>query len=263
MRIKSNRSKTGLTVKRSYRLFIAGLTVLTVFLSACQKKAVQVTSVATEAIPVDASSDALADKAYEAQLAPVKAELEREMNVQIGYAPERLYVREPECPMLNWATDALWEAAKAVYPGKVDIAVVNMGGMRCEWPAGPVTRSSVFELMPFDNRLVVLTLKGSDIRELCQSFATYGGQGVAGMSVKAKNGQLLDVKIAGKPMQPNALYTVATSDYLSGGTDHMEALTHYVDYWNSDLLIRELYLQAVMNLDTIRAAVDGRMDIQP
>ena len=89
------------------------------------------------------------------------------MNVQIGYAPERLWVREPECPMLNWATDALWEAAKAVYPGKVDIAIVNMGGMRCEWPAGPVTKGSVFELMPFDNELVVLTLKGLDIIALC------------------------------------------------------------------------------------------------
>ena len=58
MQIKSNRSKTGLTVKRSYRLFIAGLTVLTVFLSACQKQ-VKVTSVSTEAIPVDASADAI------------------------------------------------------------------------------------------------------------------------------------------------------------------------------------------------------------
>jgi 2',3'-cyclic-nucleotide 2'-phosphodiesterase (5'-nucleotidase family) len=232
------------------------------FLVSCHKQQ-QVSFVTTEAIPVNASLDGIQDTEYLAQLAPIKAGMEKEMSVQLGYAQEDLCVAAPECPMLNWATDALWAAAKKVYPGKVDIAVVNMGGMRCEWPAGPVTRSSVFELMPFDNRLVVLTLKGSDIRELCQSFATYGGQGVAGMSVKAKNGQLLDVKIAGKPVQPKALYTVATSDYLSGGTDHMEALTHYVDYWNSDLLIRELYLQAVMNLDTIRAAVDGRMDIQP
>ena len=181
------------------------------------------------------------------------------MNVQIGYAPERLWVRSPECPMLNWATDALWEEAKLAYPGKVDIAIVNMGGMRCDWPAGPITREHVFELMPFDNRLVVLTLKGEDILALCESFARYGGQGVAGMRVTIVDGRVADVQVGGKALNTKARYTVATSDYLSGGTDHMDALTRYVDYWNSDLLIRDLYLHAVQTQDTIRAAVDGRM----
>jgi 2',3'-cyclic-nucleotide 2'-phosphodiesterase (5'-nucleotidase family) len=189
----------------------------------------------------------------------VKADLEREMNVPIGFAPERMWVDEPECPMLNWASDALWEAAKQVYPGKVDIAIVNMGGMRCEWPAGPVTRGSVFELMPFDNRLVVLTLTGQDILELCESFAQYGGQGVAGMRVTIVDNQVADIQIGGKTLNKKALYKVATSDYLSGGADHMTALTHYSDLWNSDLLIRDLYLETVQKQDTIHAAVDGRM----
>lgn len=228
------------------------------FLAACHKP-VQVNSVTTEAITVDASADAIQDAAYLAQLAPIKADLEREMNVQIGYAPERLWVAGPECPMLNWSTDALWEAAKAVYPERVDIAIVNMGGMRCEWQAGPVTRGDVFELMPFDNELVVLTLKGKDIIALCESFARYGGQGVAGMRVKTVDGRLADVQVGGKPVHPKALYTVATSDYLSGGTDHMDALTRYVDCWKSGLKIRDLYLEAVQKQDTIRAVVDGRM----
>jgi 2',3'-cyclic-nucleotide 2'-phosphodiesterase (5'-nucleotidase family) len=227
-------------------------------LAACHKPQ-QVVSVTTEMIPVNASADALQDTSYLAQLAPVKANLEREMNVQIGYAPERLWVAEPECPMLNWASDALWEAAKTAYPGKVDIAIVNMGGMRCEWQAGPITRGSVFELMPFDNRLVVLTLKGSDVLALCESFARYGGQGVAGMRVTIVDAQVANVTVGGKPLNLKASYTVATSDYLSGGADHMDALTHYTDYWKSDLLIRDLYLQAVQQQDTVRAAVDGRM----
>ena len=231
-------------------------------LCACQRP-VQVVRATTEAIPVNASADAIQDVDYLAQLAPVKEALEREMNVQIGYAPERLWVDDPECPMLNWATDALWEAAKKVYNGRVDIAIVNMGGMRCEWPAGPVTKGSVFELMPFDNMLVVLTLKGKDVLDLCESFARYGGQGVAGMRVKTVDGKLADVRVAGKTVDPNALYTVATSDYLSGGTDHMDALTRYVDYWNSELKIRDLYLEAVREQDTIRAAVDGRMTMLP
>ena len=243
--------------KSIFLLFMAAL------MGACMRQPVHVTGCTTEAIPVDASSDCLQDTVYLAQLAPVKADLEREMNVQIGYAAQDMWVGEPECPMLNWASDALWEAAKRAYPGRVDIAIVNMGGMRCSWQAGPITRGCVFELMPFDNRLVVLTLQGKEIIELCESFARYGGQGVAGMRVKTVDGQLADVTIGGKDVHPTALYTVATSDYLSGGADHMEALTKYVDYWKSDLLIRDLYLEAVREQDTIRAAVDGRMTMYP
>ena len=231
------------------------------FLPACQHQPKQVTSVTTEVIPVDASLEGVQDAAYIAQMSSIKAELEREMNMPLGYAPERLWIGEPECPMLNWATDALWEAAKQVYPGNVDIAIVNIGGMRCEWPAGPITRRNIFELMPFDNRLVVLTLKGSDILALCQSFARYGGQGVAGMRVTIVDGQVANVTIGKKALNLKAKYTVATSDYLSGGTDHMEALTKYTDYWNSDLLIRDLYMQMVQQQDTIRATVDKRMTI--
>lgn len=234
------------------------LLLLVASTTACHKPA-QVTGVSTQAITIDATLDSLQDTAYLAKLEPVKADLEQEMGVQIGYAPERLWVRAPECPMLNWSSDALWETAKKAYPKRVDMAVVNIGGMRCEWPEGPVTRQSVFELMPFDNRLVVLTLRGNDILDLCQAFADYGGQGVAGLRMKAVDGRLAEVTIGGQFLDPQGLYTVATSDYLMGGADHMEALTHYVDCWKSDLLIRDLYLDAVRMQDTVRAQVDGRM----
>jgi len=232
-------------------------------LAACSRQPKTVVGVTTEAIPVDATSDDIQSVAYLAHLAPIKAGMEQEMNVQLGYAPENLWVDAPECPMLNWASDALWEAAKKAYNGRVDIAIVNMGGMRCTWQAGPITRGCVFELMPFDNRLVVLTLKGTDVLALCESFARYGGQGVAGMRVKIIDGRVADVQIGGKALNTKALYTVATSDYLAGGADHMDALTRYVDYWNSDLIIRDLYVDAVREQDTIRAAVDGRMTIKP
>ena len=68
--------------------------------TACHRQ-VQVVSVTTQAIPVDASADAIQDSSYTAYLAPTKAALEAEMNVRIGYAPERMWVDGPECPMLN------------------------------------------------------------------------------------------------------------------------------------------------------------------
>ena len=81
------------------------------------------------------------------------------------------------------------------------------------------------------------------------------------MRVTAVDGKLADVTVGGKPVDPKKNYTVATSDYLSGGADHMDALTRYTELWNSDCLIRELYIVAVQSQDTIRAKVDKRMNL--
>ena len=215
-----------------------------------------------ESIRIDASLDAIQDTAYLAMLAPRKEVVDKEMNVKVGYIPETLWKGSPECPILNWLTDALWEAAKQRYPGKVDVAIVNMGGVRDEWPAGDLTFGHIFTVMPFENKLVVITLTGEDMIELCDSFASYGPQGVAGMRVTIIDNQLADVTIGGMPVDPKKKYKVATSDYLTGGADHMTALTHYTDYWNSEIPIRDLYIEAAKAQDTIRAAVDGRMTVK-
>ena len=83
------------------------------------------------------------------------------------------------------------------------------------------------------------------------------------MRVTIIDGQVADVQIGGKALNTKALYKIATSNYLAGGADHMDALAKYVDYWSSDLLIRDLYLEAVQMQDTLRAAVDGRMTFKP
>lgn len=231
--------------------------------SACTKQTGtgHVTSARTEVIPVDASLDPVRDTAYLARLAPYKAVVDEAMSGKVGYVPDTLWVGAPECPLLNWLTDALWSAAKKVYPGRVDAALVNIGSVRGEWLPGDLTFGQIYTIMPFENMLVVLTLSGEDIIDLCASFAQFGAQGVAGMRVTIADSQLADLTIGGKPVDPKKNYTLATSDYLTGGADHLTALTRYKKLWNSQLPIRDLYIKEAQQQDTIRAAVDGRMTI--
>lgn len=244
-------------MKKSFLLILALVGLLT---TGCHKPQ-HVVSVTTEAIAINADLDSLEDAAYLEVLAPISAELDREMNVVIGYAPEDMEVHAPECKMLNWATDALYAKAQQYYPGEVHFAVVNIGGMRTPWKAGDITRRHIFELMPFDNELVVLTLSGEDVIDLCQVFATDGGQGVSGLRMVAEDKQLADVTIHGEPVQKDAYYHVATSDYLAGGTDHMIPLTHATEIWRSNLKIRDLYLDYVQEVKTVTATIDGRMNV--
>ena len=124
---------------------LLGVAALLFVLTACHRPA-QVASVSTEAVPVTtdciAAAPAVAE-AYTAALAPKKAALEAEMSVVLGYAPEDMTVHRPECNMLNWATDALLAKARQHYDGRVDMAVVNIGGMRCEWHKGDITKQHV------------------------------------------------------------------------------------------------------------------------
>ena len=242
-----------------YSLFI----IIFLSLAACSQTEGQrqVTGVRTEAIKVDAGLDAIQDTAYLTRLAPYKEVVDREMNVKVGYVPDTFWVGAPECPLLNWLTDALWEAAKQVYPGRVDGAFVNMGSVRGEWLPGDLTFGQIYTIMPFENHLVVITLTGENLIELCDSIVSYGAQGLAGMRMTAVDGQLADLTVGGRPVVPNKTYTLATSDYMTGGADHMTALTRYTKYWDSQLLIRDLYIQAAQRQDTLRATVDGRVTI--
>lgn len=215
-----------------------------------------------EIILIDSTLDAIEDSDYIAYLAPLKTQLEAELRIPIGYAPEALTVHRPECTMLNWACDALLAMARQRYAGDVDMAVTNIGGMRCEWATGDITFKDVFELMPFDNELVVLTLSGREVLNLCEAFAGLGGEGVAGLRMKARNGQLTEATIHGGAIDEKATYTVATSDYLSQGNDHMDPLAHYTEIWRAEEKIRDLYIEYIKQVHTVEAVVDGRMDVK-
>ena len=232
--------------------------------TACHRP-LQVSKVTGQILLVDSTYNTVQDTQYLQSLAPIKADLEAQLGAPIGYAPEEMRVYQPECPMLNWASDALLAIAQDLYPEPVDVAVVNIGGMRCDWAAGDITVRNVFELMPFDNMLVVLTLKGSDLQQLGKIFAYSGGQGVAGMRVKAIGDRVMQqdalVTINGKPIEMDKTYTVATSDYLSQGNDGMLPLKNHIQCWNSEEKIRDLYIEYIKRVKKVESKVDGRMSI--
>jgi 2',3'-cyclic-nucleotide 2'-phosphodiesterase (5'-nucleotidase family) len=163
--------------------------------------------------------------------------------------------------MLNWATDALLAMARKYSPDPVDVAVVNIGGMRCSWGQGDITLRHVFELMPFDNELVVLTLTGQDLLDLCKVFAITGGEGAAGMQITVK-GDEIKALVGEKPIDPAATYKVATSDYLSQGNDRMEPLKNSTSLWKSDRKIRDLYIEYIQENKIVESHVDGRFVIE-
>ena len=71
-----------------------------------------------------------------------------------------------------------------------------------------------------------------------------------------------NVRLNGKKIVPEAVYHVATSNYLASGADHFTPLTKALDTYDSGLLIRDLYMKHVIQHPQVTSSIDGRMKIK-
>lgn len=246
-----------------FSLAMCWLGMLTIFISRQHQKTYEIEKIESETIRIDSTFDAIQDTSYLVDLEPTKQMLDSMLSEVIGVCPEKMVAAYlPESPLLNWAADATFEMAKRKYNGQVDMAVTNVGGLRSEIPAGNVTLRTMFDLMPFENQLVVLKMEGKDILELADVFAKNGGQGIAGMTMEIKNGKAQNVQINGMEIVEDAIYGVATSDYLSKGTDGMQPLTKALECIETGALLRDSYIEYVRTSGKMEGKIDGRTKVK-
>jgi len=166
------------------------------------------------------------DTELDAMIAPYKEQLDDQMNTVIAYNPEKMPKQRPSSTLGNWFTDILQDEASRIYGVEVDFAVQNYGGLRI--PAlnkGDVTVGSIYELMPFDNTLVVLELDGKTTKKLLDRIAEKGGWPASrGLSFKIKKDKAKDIVIGGNPFDSRKTYTVALPDYIANGGDQCSFL---------------------------------------
>ena len=182
------------------------------------------------------------DAQVQALLKPYSDSVNSSMNKVIAELETSLEKKMPEGTLNNLLADALLSEANAAY-GKVDAAFVNYGGVRIsQIPAGPITIGKVFEVMPFDNLLIIQELKGSVFQEFLNRIAERGGWPVAGVQFVIKDKKAIDVLVGGKPLDPQVTYRVANSDYIANGGDDCDMLRKLPQI-NKGILMRDAFLQ--------------------
>lgn len=175
-------------------------------------------------IPMDSTWDAAPDAEAVALLAPYKAKIDSVMYSVVGTAEMSMDRYRPESLLSNLIADVLREAAVGVQGKPADMGLVNVGGIRNVLTEGPITTENIYEILPFENSLCILTMKGSAMKQLFENIAVRGGEGVSGIQLEiSKDGKLLQATIGGKPVADEQVYTVATIDYLADGNDGMTA----------------------------------------
>ncbi len=158
-------------------------------------------------------------------LLPYAVTLDAAMNNVIGYSNNTLYARQPESPIGNFLADCIKVMAEKKFGKRVDAGFINQEGIRSYFAKGNITVGKVFEIMPFDNMVVLQEIKGIVLIQFLDKIASMGGWPVSkGVTMGIKDKKAVNVQINGYPLDPNKIYVIANSDYVANGGNDCEML---------------------------------------
>ncbi|MDB5243172.1 MAG: 5-nucleotidase protein [Spirosoma sp.] len=217
-------------------------------------------------IGVDSVS-APADSGVARFLTPYRQGLDKTMNEVLTHTTGRIEKGQPDGPLNDLLTDALLQQATQRYGKPIDCSHLNYGGIRNNLPQGDITTGSIFEVMPFDNQLVVLTLTGTMLEQLLNHFANGNKLVVGGLRARLHDGKTQSVTFTnGRTLRPNETYTIVTSDYVADGGDNASFLKNPVrretlNYLMRDALI-DYFRQQGKSGQPINPTSDGRISLE-
>jgi 5'-nucleotidase len=221
----------------------------------------------------EVSTRIVPDPAVAQLVAGFGAQFERELAVTIGRTDvaldaRRNIVRSQETAVGDFVADVMREAVGA------DVGVINGGGIRGDrvFPPGPLTRRDVHTLLPFTNTVMKVEMTGAALRQalehgLAQGDNQSGGfLQVSGLTLtydgrRAAGSRVVGIDVRGRPLDPDARYTVALLNYLAQGGDGHAA------FRAARVLIRSesapdlagVVLRAIESRQTIAPAIEGRL----
>ncbi|MGN0213795.1 MAG: bifunctional metallophosphatase/5'-nucleotidase [Muribaculaceae bacterium] len=175
-------------------------------------------------IPVTDRYDERAANNYPAMnawLDPYVKEADKKMNTRIATSVKAMDGRTPS--LGNWVCDAVVEIGRQLYGKEVEFALMNRGGIRQPMPKGDVTEGIIEGMLPFDNRLEVIRIKGEYLMRVFEALAGRGGDAVSSAVdvTFSRDGKVVSAKINGKKVELNKYYTLITIDYLANGGSRM------------------------------------------
>ncbi len=151
-----------------------------------------------------------------------------------------------------------------------DFAFQNGGGIRASLGDGEIKKQTIYEVLPFDNSIMTVTLKGSDVIALFNQTPETVGHGAMpqvseGVSfvIDTASGTVSDLTINGSPVDPAKEYVIATNSYLAAGGDGYKVFKNNVAKYDSSLMQRDAFIDYVIYLGgTITPEVKGRYTVK-
>lgn len=233
-------------------------------MSACGESPSQLSVIEGKQLPV---TDSLAsDEDIEAFISPYRLHVDKIMDSVLAYAPQP-YKRTDgalNSSLGNLMADIVMEQVNPIFESRtgksIDMVLLNYGGIRAPISAGPVTARVAYQVMPFENMVVVVEMPGKAMDSLFNYLAmAERAHPVSGVQLElGDGGQFRKILVQGKPLDSRKTYQVATSDYLYKGGDHFNFFKLGDTVASTDYLIRNTLIDYFKKVDTLRAETDNR-----
>lgn len=220
-----------------------------IFLSACGSsyKLVEVSGSKTE---MNSTWDNPPDAAAMAVLHQYKEKIDSIMSPVVGRSSMDMPALRPGSTLSNLMSDVLRESAEKYLDMPADIGLINIGGLRSTLKKGDITYGDIYEILPFENSLCVLRMRGTVVKELMENVASVYGEGISNVKlIVSANKEILECTVGGQPIDDNRIYLVATLDYLAEGNDKLVAFREADQkFCRPDATVRQIFLDYVQQL---------------
>lgn len=198
-----------------------------------------------------------------ATIAPYKMEMERQMNTKISHTNAELTKQGDNSSLGALLADYTYEGgndwAKANGFPSVDASVINIGGIRTNIGKGDILLKHIFEVMPFENELVIVKIKGKDMDGLFNYYAeTQKNNPVSHLVIETTQGKISRGLINNQPIDSHKDYYIATSDYLALGGDNMKFFSKG-ELIATGLKLRDVFISKFKQNPEITAPNDVRL----
>lgn len=233
------------------------------FTTACSKKLMLSKQQITQ---TKIDTNIVADEAILDFYKSYKVSLDSQMNSVLCISETELTKAQPESKLSNFFSDAI--ASTCRRKGfEFDFAMpTTNGGIRASLPKGAITMRNAFELMPFENELVILYLDGAAVQQLARFIVEKGGQPVSGIKITAAKNAEIKASINALGIDNNKTYRVLTSDYLANGGDGIVAFKEAKKRDNTNIKVRDAIIDYLREEHkagrTLNPTLDGRIQIE-
>jgi 5'-nucleotidase / UDP-sugar diphosphatase len=186
-----------------------------------------------------------------------EAAVEEVMGVRVADVPAMLTKEgdlENPSALGAWLTQVMLDASGA------DVAVHNMGGIRAAIPAGVARVRELFQVSPFGNRLVVVSMTADDLLALAERTAANPSRGCVfrGIEIAWRPGQdakpvVLGISRGGRELAADEILRVVTTDFLAGGSDGMSPFKNATGRTDLGVSLLDATVDAARTARTIAA----------
>lgn len=237
------------------------------FFSSCQKEGKQkLYQINTQQKVIDNTLNG--NNEIDSFISPYKKRLNNELDNPLAYAKSDLTKSDGELvsSLGNLMADICFIQALPIFQKRtnnnIDFVLLNHGGIRAPIPKGTITARNAFEVMPFENELVVVELSGLKTKELLTYLATEKkAHPITNMRLKIDrvDNTYREAIINEQPFDESKNYYILTSDYLQQGGDNMTFFVNPINLYKLDYKLRNALIDYFKNGDHLFPNLNKRL----